>query len=395
MNQKKLNVFFIGLTITSLLFGLSTLAVKGVNALNKTPEPDHENNTPVDFNVPDEAESSQSNFHFSSYEEQEKYINEIMMGFEETAVVQKTQIVPATPLQKQSAQQIYSKQFIALSFDGSYSLSRWKDLTQFSEQQKILGTNIHFTFFISGVYFIPTKTKSLYTGPGHTQGRSDIGFGGTISEIKQRINLIVEAVANGHEMGSHANGHYNGSSWSYQDWSDEFNQFEDFISEIPVPPMRGFRAPLLAINESAYQLLQEKGYFYDASGVASMNTPPWKDKYSIWHFPLVSLRVGNRQSLSMDYNHYMAQTNGVSTVHKGTPEWTQLYNDVYTAYTNYFEYNYTGRRIPLNIGHHFSLWNDGVYYEALLDFAKETCGKPDVVCGTYSELVKMLEENNL
>ena len=50
-----------------------------------------------------------------------------------------------------------------------------------------------------------------------------------------------------------------------------------------------------------------------------------------------------------------------------------------------FEAQYEGKRIPLQLGFHFTLMNDGAYWKALERFAEEVCIKPDVVCTSYSD----------
>jgi len=289
----------------------------------------------------------------------------------------------------------YKKQFIAMSFDGSYSLPQWENILKFSTEQKLLGTSIHFTFFISGVYLLPEDRKTEYTAPKQVPGKSNIGFGGSPDKVKERISLMEQAARDGHEIASHANGHYGGSTWSYEEWLSEFNQFDTFISIVDVPPVQGMRAPLLEKNTAMYQALHDVGQSYDTSDAAKMDKRPWKDAFDIWHFPLVFLTIGGKKTLSMDYNHYVVQTQEKDILKKGTPEWQKAYDEVYKAYIDYFDNNYNGNRIPLNIGHHFSLWNDGLYYQVLLDFAKNVCAKPDVICGTYSELVGLLEKNDL
>ncbi len=61
---------------------------------------------------------------------------------------------------------------------------------------------------------------------------------------------------------------------------------------------------------------------------------------------------------------------------------------------SYFRKEYNGSRAPINIGHHFSMWNDGVYWEALKDFAQEVCGKENVSCTSYAKLVDYLDKTN-
>lgn len=89
----------------------------------------------------------------------------------------------------------------------------------------------------------------------------------------------------------------------------------------------------------------------------------------------------------MDYNFYVADTGA-----KPDPANAAIYRSrMKRSYLKYFENNYKGNRAPLHIGHHFSLWNGGAYHNALKDFAQEVCGKPEVKCVTYKELVQYME----
>ena len=56
----------------------------------------------------------------------------------------------------------------------------------------------------------------------------------------------------------------------------------------------------------------------------------------------------------------------------------------------YFAEHYSTNRAPIFIGHHFSQWNDGVYWSVMQDFAREVCGKPEVKCVTFKELANYL-----
>ena len=42
------------------------------------------------------------------------------------------------------------------------------------------------------------------------------------------------------------------------------------------------------------------------------------------------------------------------------------------------------------IAGHFAKWNDGVYWEAMKAFASEVCGRADVRCVSYRELVNYM-----
>ena len=49
---------------------------------------------------------------------------------------------------------------------------------------------------------------------------------------------------------------------------------------------------------------------------------------------------------------------------------------------------YEGRRTPLQLGFHFTLMNDGAYWNALEQFAGEVCVKADVVCTSYADYLE-------
>src|SRR5262249_31924984 len=55
--------------------------------------------------------------------------------------------------------------------------------------------------------------------------------------------------------------------------------------------------------------------------------------------------------------------------------------------------NYFGNRAPVHIGHHFSLWNGGAYWNAMQAFAKNVCGLPEVQCVTYKDLQAFMDKN--
>ena len=166
----------------------------------------------------------------------------------------------------------------------------------------------------------------------------------------------------------------------------------------------GFRAPELGVNNALYKVLSEKKYVYDTSGARMPTKYPMKDKDGIWHIGLgiiktKNLRLGlsgninqNKSSyvLSMDYNFWMIQSKVKNVAKKGTSLWDNFYKEVKDSYLDYFNKNYEGNHAPVVIGQHFSLWNDGVYYEALKSFAEDVCGKQDVKCVTFREYVDYL-----
>jgi hypothetical protein len=315
-------------------------------------------------------------------------------------------------------------QFVLLAFDGSKDISFWEESRAFAE-----ANNLDFTYFVSGVYFIldkdhvPTKTYPYYTEPHSGVSKSNIGWGGTdLSVMKQRLQEVKLAMAEGNEMASHANAHFDGSNYSQAQWELEFKQFTQIMSnvwdrydagnepqgwkEYFANDVVGFRAPLLGIGatgEAEGNALEKFNFTYDTSRVGKTTYWPTRAYGGFWNFPLAGLPVvgedgkikkkkngADLTTLSMDYNFYYTHSNGV----KGDPSQFKRYeNEMYNSYMAYFNKNYVGNRGPVHIGHHFSKWNGGAYWKAMQRFAKNVCKMKEVKCVTYKELVNFVNQN--
>jgi hypothetical protein len=289
-------------------------------------------------------------------------------------------------------------QFVILAFDGSLNNAFWEESRAFARD-----TNLKFTYFISGTYFIPNAKKSLYVAPhGLGPGKSAIGFGGETSAIAMRFKHLQAAADEGNEIGSHANGHFDGSSWTEADWISEFDQFDKIIFQGvggTSPNLRfgpkdsiGFRAPQLGHSKGLFRMLAKHDYVYDTSKTSAPTSwPTFDNEMKFWNFPLAELRIvgSDKKTLSMDFNFYVAHSRGEpDPANKSKYEKQTL-----DTYAKYFENNYFGNRAPLHIGHHFSKWNGGAYWDAMKAFAKRVCGLPEVKCVTYKDLVSFVTEN--
>jgi hypothetical protein len=300
---------------------------------------------------------------------------------------QTTNVVTPTASAQQEAK---PTQFVLMSFDGSESIAMWESTLNFAKLLSQKSKPVSFTYFVSGVYFLNRAQSKSYMPPQNPVGTSKIGFSRSDSDIPKRVAEVNRALTEGHEIASHLNGHFNGSTWSEADWMSELNQYKDYV---PYGKLSGIRTPLLARNESLYKVIAASGLRYDASGVGKINDWPVRNKYGTWEIPLVTIFVPgvNKNTLSMDYNIYLLQTGGNDLLKRDTPGWVAAKNNVVSAYLAYFNRNYEGSRAPVVIGHHFSAWNDGLYWEAMKSFAEDVCGKPEVKCGTFSQLVDYLE----
>jgi peptidoglycan/xylan/chitin deacetylase (PgdA/CDA1 family) len=249
-------------------------------------------------------------------------------------------------------------QFVAIAFDNCTELERWQELSDFAAEMNRDGDRVHFTFFVSGINFIADADRMSYQGPRQRPGVSMINFGGTVDNVRRRVEYANELHQSGHEIASHAVGHFNGATWSAADWAKEFDAYNEVLRRIgfPVENVVGFRAPYLATSPGLYSVLKERGFRYDTS--RTMRPEEWPKKIDgIWRFNLAELRLhgSGRGVLSMDYNFFVAQARAMNDPARQTAHREQ----VLQTYLDYFRANYSGNRAPLHIGHHFFDYQGG------------------------------------
>jgi hypothetical protein len=295
-------------------------------------------------------------------------------------------------------------QFIVMAFDNCTELERWQELTDFAAEMNKDGDRLHFTFFVSGINFIADANRTIYEGPHARRGYSRINFGGSADDVRRRVDYVNNLYHSGHEIASHAVGHFNGASWSVGDWDKEFHSWGDLVNKVgpnnalagmkldfAASEVIGFRAPYLAKGAGLYGALRANGFRYDTSGVGYADA--WPEKVDgIWRFNLAMLKVqgSGRNTLSMDYNFFMAQSRG----HDDPARHAAAREQTLQTYLAYFKANYTGNRAPLHIGHHFFGYQNGAYNEALKSFARAVCGLPEVRCVTYAKLADFMDAQN-
>lgn len=313
-------------------------------------------------------------------------------------------------------------QYVMLAFDGSLNLAFWEESRQFVKDAAKAGAPLKFTYFLSGPYFLHSGNKSIYDTPRLGRGHSAIGWSSSLADIGPRLDEVNNAYKEGNEMGSHANGHFDGGgtdsgdpmykkTWTQADWEYEFAQFNDLIfgayknnglkpsAQFPnglifkQDVIKGFRAPKLGVSEGLWPALAKYKFTYDTSKTAGTVYWPQKNSFGTWNFPLAELPlVGTaKKTLSMDFNFYVSQTKGLNVTNANPAMKAVLQKQMVDSYMNYFNENYYGRRAPINIGHHFSKWNGGAYWDAMKQFALQVCKMKEVKCVTYTEYQKFLE----
>jgi peptidoglycan/xylan/chitin deacetylase (PgdA/CDA1 family) len=169
-------------------------------------------------------------------------------------------------------------QYVLISFDSAHELSQWRRSRALARR-----TGAKFTYFLSCVFLLSPETRKTYRPPGMKPGSSNIGFAGSKEEVEQRLYQIRLAAHEGHEMGSHGCGHFDGKGWSQADWAAEFGQFKTILTGAysindlgPEPSdwrgiaesIHGFRAPYLSTSKAMFRALDAAGFAYDASGVS-------------------------------------------------------------------------------------------------------------------------------
>ena len=295
-------------------------------------------------------------------------------------------------------------QFVVMAFDNCTELERWQELTDFAAEMNKDGDRLHFTFFISGINFIADANRMIYEGPHQRRGYSRINFGGTADDIRLRVDYVNALYRSGHEVASHAVGHFNGGGWPVADWDKEFRSFAEILKNVgpnnALPEVKldvapagviGFRAPYLAKGAGLYGALKANGFRYDTSGVG--HADEWPEQIDgIWRFNLAMLKIqgSGKATLSMDYNFFVAQSRGATDPRRYEAAREQMLQ----TYLAYFKANYSGNRAPLHIGHHFFGYQQGAYNEALKSFARAVCGLPEVRCGTYAKLADFMDQQS-
>ncbi|MDC2955185.1 hypothetical protein PO587_11990 [Streptomyces gilvifuscus] len=271
-------------------------------------------------------------------------------------------------------------QFVIFSWDGAGEVGNGL-FPRFLDLAKQHGASM--TFFLSGLYLLPESKKRLYNPPNNPRGASDIGYL-TDEHVKATLTNVRRAWLEGHEIGTHFNGHFCSGygtvgNWTPAQWRSEIQQAKSFVkewrtntgwSELPSLPfdyekeLVGGRTPCLLGQNNLLPTAKELGWRYDASSPGGRQV--WPDrKLGIWDLPLQQIPFPGRsfEVLSMDYNMLANQSiNSTQAPAYNYPAWrTQATN----AYISGFKRAYETNRAPFFVGNHFEHWNGGIYMDAV------------------------------
>ncbi|MDN5385007.1 hypothetical protein QEP66_23505 [Streptomyces sp. LB8] len=296
-------------------------------------------------------------------------------------------------------------QFVVFSWDGALEGSDqlFSHYRQLAKQY-----NAHMTFFLTGIYLLPKEKKHLYDPPKYPRGAAAIDYP-TEHHIRTTLEQLRKAYEDGHEIGTHFNGHFcgpkGGGDWSVEEWKQEIDQFFSLVEKwktntgfTDIPPLPfdirkevvGGRAPCLEGQPNLLKAAKDYNWRYDASSPGDFQIWPTK-KNGIWDFPLQMLPYenGKYQGLSMDFNFLYNQSDGDT---KGDPaKYPQWEEETVNTYMAGFNRVYYGSRAPLFIGNHFEQWNGGIYMKAVDRVVQSVCTKKDVKCVSFKELADWLD----
>ncbi len=293
------------------------------------------------------------------------------------------------------------KQLVIVSFDGAHDNLLWEKSRAMAKR-----TGAHFTYFLSCTFLFDKAERARYQAPHEKRGRSNVGFSQDKEETILRLGEIWLARLEGHDIASHACGHFDGGKWSAKDWKAEFAFFRDALKNgwrnagvgerepadwqrFVAEDLKGFRAPYLSAGSGLVEALEAEGFTYDASLVTKGPAMPVRSgDIARFGLPLVPEGAAQRPVIAMDYNLYVRHSKG-----KENPEKSAAFEEsTLKAYRDAFDKQYDGERIPLQLGFHFVEMNAGAYWRALDTFLTETCGKADVACVSYAGALDILEK---
>nr|WSW68604.1 hypothetical protein OG461_21680 [Streptomyces sp. NBC_00995] len=311
---------------------------------------------------------------------------------------------PSTPVPLEPGQK--PPQFVIFSWDGAGEVGNGL-FPRFLELAREHDAKM--TFFLSGLYLLPESKKTLYRPPGNPIGASDIGYL-TDDHIKETLKGVRQAWLDGHEIGTHFNGHFCSGSgsvgnWSPSQWQSEIDQSISFVTEWrtntgwtdldPLPfdyrkELVGGRTPCLLGQDNLLPTAKRLGWRYDASSPGGTQVWPTK-RMDVWDLPLQGIPFPGHsfEVLSMDYNILANQSqNSTRGMPSRYPGWR---NQATQSYLSGFQRAYETNRAPFYIGNHFEEWNGGIYMDAVEDALKHIAGKPDVRLVSFRQFVDWLD----
>ncbi|MGW1124773.1 hypothetical protein [Streptomyces sp. NPDC002526] len=326
------------------------------------------------------------------------------IGDGSTAYTGKQPKQPQAPVPLEPGQK--PPQFVIFSWDGAGEVGNGL-FPRFLELAREHDASM--TFFLSGLYLLPESKKTLYRPPNNPVGASDIGYL-TDAHLKETLKNVRQAWFDGHEIGTHFNGHFCAGSgsvgnWTPAQWQSEIDQAISFVTQwrtntgwdneesLPFDYRKelvGGRTPCLLGQDNLLPTAKKLGWRYDASSPGGTQVWPVK-RQGVWDLPLQGIPFPGHtfEVLSMDYNILANQSqNSTKGMPSRYPGWREQATQ---SYLSGFKRAYETNRAPFYIGNHFEEWNGGIYMDAVEEALKQIAGKPDVRLVSFRQFVDWLD----
>lgn len=297
-------------------------------------------------------------------------------------------------------------QFVVISWDGAGNLAS-DQLTRFRKAAQ--RNHAQMTLFLTGIYFVPEEKAGLYQPPRRKAGASDIGWL-TKQSCHRTIQGIGEAWHEGHEIGTHFNGHFcgpkGGSSWSVQDWKQEIDEAKKFVktwrtvtgfADLPPLPfdydkeLVGGRTPCLEGYANLRRAATELGWRYDSSH-SRQHVWPTRLPGGLWDLSMTMAPFPGRsfQTIPMDYNYMVNQIgpNPGGGNPADRPRFQAQHRD---SLVQGVQRSHRSNRAPFIIGNHFEQWNGGIHMNAVEQAMDAFSAMPGVQMVTMRWLCDWME----
>lgn len=290
-------------------------------------------------------------------------------------------------------------QFVLFSFDGAVSKKHWDKVLPIAKAK-----NAHVTGLLSGVYMLADPDSNQYQPPaGLKRGLSDIDFGGSRQDVASRIDYLNQVIADGHEIGTHYNGHFcsNGTQpsvdkWDTAAWNAELAQFKQIVDKaraaglnLPADAVRGGRTPCLEGNwDQAFPAMAANGLVFDTSKVAlGVQWPTVQN--GLYEFPMPEVQVPGlgKRVVMMDFNLWYSLNQAREEPWRAA-DFAQI---VLETYKSVHQAALNGNRAPIVVGNHFNEWNGDAFSTAMEQFMEFVCDRPETVCATYTEVIQWMQ----
>lgn len=301
-------------------------------------------------------------------------------------------------------------QFVVFSWDGGGETDAHL-LTRFRKVAQDVGASM--TIFLSGLYTLRGADASRYRPPRNGVGRSDIPFLSDES-VRRTIEGVGAAWLEGHEIGTHFNGHFcvgSGSvgNWSSADWAQEIDQAMWMVehwrtttgwTDIPSLPfdyskeLMGSRTPCLLGSKTLIPTAAKLGWRYDSSTTGRQVWPTLFEGTQVWDLPMPQIPFPGHsfEVLAMDYN-YMANQSGPQPS-KDASKYPAWKDQALGALMAAHERAHTSNRAPLIIGNHFEQWNGGIYMDAVEEAMRSMAAASETHLVSFKQLVQWLDRQD-